>query len=213
MTSTDDPDRIRAEIERTQAELSRDVDAFTDKVSPGRIVERRVDRVRGAAGRWRENVMGSPHDDHDRGGVGRIAGSVGDTASSASSTVTDAVQNAPDAARRGARGNPLAAGLIAFGAGLLVSSLLPATRQEQQLAQQAKERAGELGQPVADAAKQVAGEMRDNLQQPAQEAVQAVRSTATDAGRTVAEDGRAATQDVRNQAGSSASAVGPGSSG
>lgn len=41
MTSAENPDRIRAEIERTQAHLSRDVDAFTEKVSPGRIVERR----------------------------------------------------------------------------------------------------------------------------------------------------------------------------
>lgn len=215
MTSTDDPDRIRAEIERTQADLSRDVDAFTDKVSPGRIVERRVDRARTAAGRVRDSVVGGPHDvhdrDHDHGGVGRMAGSVGDTAPSASSTVVGAAQGAPQAARRRTQGNPLAAGLIAFGAGMLVSSLLPASRQEQQLAQRAKDQAGELGQPVADAAKRVASEMQENLQQPAQDAVQAVRSTATDAGRTVADDGRAAAQDVRGQAGSSASTVRQGS--
>ena len=40
MTSSDDPDRIRQEIERTQSHLSADVNALTEKVTPGRIVAR-----------------------------------------------------------------------------------------------------------------------------------------------------------------------------
>lgn len=213
MTSTNDPDQIRAEIERTQAHLSRDVDAVTDKMSPGRIVERRVDRVRGAAGRWKDSVMGSPdpYDRHSRTGVRegtqQVAGSVADAASSATSSVATAAQDAPQAVRRRTEGNPLAAGLIAFGAGMLISSLLPATRQEQQVAERARERAGEFGQPVADAAKQVASDMRDNLQEPAQQATEAVRSTAVDAGQTVADEGRATAHDVRAQAGDAAQSV------
>ena len=46
MTTSSDPEQIRREIERTQAALSQDVDALTDKVTPGKIVERRVDRAR-----------------------------------------------------------------------------------------------------------------------------------------------------------------------
>jgi hypothetical protein len=209
VTSSNDPDRIRAEIERTQADLSRDVDAVTDKVSPGRIVERRVDRVRGAAGRWKDSVMGSP-DPYGtpsrtgvRDGTQQLAGSVADAASSASSSVATAAQDAPQAVRRRTEGNPLAAGLIAFGAGMLLSAVIPATRQEQQVAERAKERAGELGQPVADAAKQVASDLRE----PAQQAVDAVRATAADAGRTVADEGRTTAQDLRAQAGDSAQSV------
>ena len=59
MTSADDPDQIRREIERTQRQISHDVDLLTEKVTPGKIVERRVGRVRGAAGRWKDAVMGS----------------------------------------------------------------------------------------------------------------------------------------------------------
>ena len=111
----------------------------------------------------------------------------------AASSAAGAVQEAPQAIRRQTRGNPLAAGLIAFGAGWLVSSLLPASRREQELADQAKQVAQEKVQPVVQ---QVASEVGDNLREPAQQAVASVKSTAQDAKDTVAEEGRVATQDV-----------------
>jgi hypothetical protein len=214
----DDPDQIRRQIERTQDAISQDVDALSEKVTPGRIVERRVQRARGTAARWKDRVMGSNparSGGTARDAVGQVAGSVSGTASSAASsvsdaasgaasTVTTAVAEAPRYARQQAEGNPLAAALVAFGAGWLVSSLLPATRREQELADQAKDRASELGHPVAEAAKQAATEVKDNLAEPAQEAVESVRTTATDAGRTVAEEGRAAAGNVQGQAQESA---------
>jgi gas vesicle protein len=234
-TSSSDPDEIRREIERTQASLSTDVDALTEKVSPGRIAQRRVDRVRSTANRWKDKVMGSdppsgPSNVPGTYGTGptvsdrahHLAGSasdsisgtaqsavstVSDTASQAASTVQDAVQQAPHAAVRQTRGNPLAAGLIAFGAGWLVSSLLPASQREQELAEQAKQRASELGQPIADAAKEAAAEMKDHLQEPAQQAVESVRATAADAGRTVTDEGRSAAQDVQDRAQDAAGTV------
>jgi gas vesicle protein len=117
------------------------------------------------------------------------------------------VQQAPQAVVRQTRGNPLAAGLIAFGAGWLVSSLLPASQREQELAEQAKQRASEIGQPLVDAAKDAAMEMKDNLQEPAQHAVESVRDTAADAGRTVTEEGRSAAQDVQDHAQDAAGTV------
>ncbi len=238
VTSSNDPEQIRREIERTQAALSTDVNALTDKVTPSRIAQRRVDAVRGTANRWKDKVMGSDPAPHDSAGRPATYGRVGDpsptdrarhlagtasdsisgtaqsaastiseTASQAASTVQGAVQEAPHAVVRQTRGNPLAAGLIAFGAGWLVSSLLPASQREQQLAQQAKERASELSQPVAEAAKEVAVEMRDNLQEPAQQALESVRASATDAGQTVAEEGRSAAQDVHGHAQDAAETV------
>jgi hypothetical protein len=231
-TTSEDPDQIRREIERTQANLSTDVDALTEKVTPGRIVERRVERVRGTAGRWKDKVMGSNPlrsgggaitGTHSSGGAlgggardtaDQMVGSVSDTTSSAASAVSDAastaadvVADAPQTARRQTQGNPLAAGLIAFGAGWLISSLLPAGRREQELAGQAKDRASELGRPIVEAARQAATEVKDNLAEPAQEAVGSVRSTATEAGRTVAEEGRAAAGQVQGQAQDSAGNV------
>jgi len=228
-TSSSDPEAIRREIERTQAALSTDVDALAEKVNPSRIAQRRVDRVRGTASRWKDKVMGSdPHPGYTTGTYGagpsvsdrahHLAGSasdtiggtaqsaastVSDTASQAASTVHDAVQQAPQAVVRQTRGNPLAAGLIAFGAGWLVSSLLPASQREQELAEQAKQHASELGKPLADAAKEVASEM----QEPAQQAVESVRATATDAGQTVLDEGRSAAQDVQDHAQDAAGTV------
>jgi hypothetical protein len=232
MTRSDDPDQIRREIERTQAHLSSDVDALTEKVTPRRIVARRVDRVKAAGRRLTDQVMGNddptpgypggryrdPYDPYlDYGGTpsgqpqhavahtARTASAnVSDAASSAASTISDttssavaAVQDAPQAVRRQTRGNPLAAGLVAFGAGWLVSSLLPASRQEQRVAQQTADTAADLGRPVAEAAKHAAAEVKDNLQEPAQQAVESVKNTASQAGRTVAEEGRAAADDAQ----------------
>jgi hypothetical protein len=233
---SDDPEQIRRAIERTQVNLSTNVDALTEKVTPGRIVERRVERVRGTALRWKDRVMGSNPLQSGSSGwtaqgggardlAGQVTGSVSETASSAASSVADTassaassasdvastaagtVAEAPEMARRQTQGNPLAAGLIAFGAGWLISSLLPASRREQDLVSQARDRAGELGQPVAESARQVAAEVKDNLAQPAQQAVESVRSTATDAGRTVADEGRAAAGQVQGQAQESAGNV------
>jgi Protein of unknown function (DUF3618) len=225
VTTSSDPEQIRRDIERTQAALSQDVDALAEKVTPGKIVERRVDRARDAATRLKEKVMGSdPYgNQHGAGGyVGDVrsaastatdrvsgtassaASSVQDAASSAAGTVQDAaasaagaVQEAPAAIRRQTRGNPLAAGIIAFGAGWLVSSLLPASRREQELADQAKQVAQEKVQP---AAQQLAAEVKENLREPAQQAVESVRSTAQDAKDTVTDEGRSAAQDVQGRA-------------
>ena len=72
MTTSQDPEQIRQEIERTQAALSQDVDALTEKVTPGKIVERRVDKARDAATRLKEKVMGSVTSDDPYGGQGGV---------------------------------------------------------------------------------------------------------------------------------------------
>jgi gas vesicle protein len=205
----EESDQLRQEIEQTRRELGTDVDALTDKVSPRRVVERRVDRTKNAIGGLKERVMGTTDDVTSSawGTVSGAASSVQDTASGAASSVQQAASSmggtAADTAcraRRHAEGNPLAAGLIAFGVGWLVSSLLPPSQRERELAHQVKDQA----QPVVQAAGQQAGqalsEVRDNLQQPAQEAVQSVKETATDAAGTVKEEARSAAGDVKDQA-------------
>ncbi len=201
-----EPDRIRREIEGTQRNLSTDVNALTDKVSPGRIVERRVGRLRTAVGNARDRVMGSASGQvstaQDK--VGSAAstaqdkvGSVASTAQDKVSAAADAVSDAPQQIRRGTQGNPLAAGLIAFGAGWLVSSLLPASEPERKLASQATDLAREQLAPVAQ---QAAEELKDNLREPAQQAVESVKSEAADSASTVKEEARSATGDVTDRA-------------
>jgi gas vesicle protein len=190
-----EPDRIRREIESTQRNLSTDVNALTEKVSPGHIIERRVGRVRTAFGNAKERVMGTA--DHHASVAGDKVGSVASAAQDKASSAAEAVSDAPRQIRRGTQGNPLAAGLIAFGAGWLVSSLLPASEPERRLAGQATDLAREQLAPVAQSA---AEELKDNLREPAQQAVESVKSEAADSASTVQEEARSATGDVTDRA-------------
>ena len=178
-----DPDQIRREIERTRSDLSENVNALGDKVNPGSIAKRQVGKVRGAAHSVKDAVMGSASD-------------AADTGQQVATTMGDAVSNAPNAVARKAQGSPIAAGLIAFGAGVLISSLVPASRVEQQAAEKIKDTAQPLVDELTDSAKQVA----ENMKEPAQQAVEEVKATATDAAATVKDDAAAAAEEVKTQA-------------
>jgi len=208
MTSSD-PEVIRRQIEDTRRELSYDVDALNEKVNPARVVDRRVSAAKGRMTSLKDRVMGTAQNttSSTQGAVSNAAGSVQNAASSAADTVqsaassaASAVQQAPDTVIRQAQGNPLAAGLIAFGVGWLVSSLLPASEKERQLAEQAESAVREHKDTLLEPAKQAAQEIGDQLKPAAQQAVDEVRSTAQDAAQTVKEEGRAAAQDVQGQA-------------
>ena len=177
MTTTD-PDQIRREIEQTRSDLSDDVNALTDKVSPRRAVGRRVDRARGAFRDVRERVMGTASDAGDS-----AASSVRETAS----TVGDKASEIPQMLRERTEGSPLAAGLVAFGVGVVFSSLLPPTRREQCLAGQVREKVTEHGDELKQQATLIGQEVKENLREPAQEAVESVKSTATEAKDTIKE--------------------------
>ena len=217
------PEELRRDIEQTRRELTYDVEALNEKVSPSRIVSRRVDKTRGAMSQMKDRVMGTASSGtsslSDRasaltdkassltssggsGGSGMTSGM-----SSTMSSVGDTVSGAPGAAVQRAQGNPLAAGLLAFAGGWLVSSLLPATKVEQQAAQNLQEKASDLAEPVKEQPRQVAMDMKDQLQEPAQQAVQNVKASATDAAETVKLEGQIAAQDVQSEAQSSAQNV------
>lgn len=217
---TSDPDQIRGSIERTQASLSADIDALADKVSPQRIVERRVQRTRTAMTSIKDRVMGTTADQASsmtaavgsttasaRDSISGTASSAADAAFAARDTVAgkasaaaDAVSSAPQQARRAARGNPLAAGLIAFGAGWLLSSLLPATQPEQRAAGQVKDLAVEKGRPVAEQLGQAGQEAAQELRESAQQRAQSVKETAAGAASTVADEARSQASGVTDHA-------------
>ena len=191
MTTSNDPDQIRADIEATRAQLSSNVDSLADTANPKNIAHRQADEVKGklqdGLSKVKERVMGS--DDQGSG----TGGAVADNAAA----LGDAVSAAPQRAKEKARGNPLGAGLIAFGAGLLISGLIPSSRQEQELVSDLQDKHLE---PLKAKASDVGQELADNLREPAQQAVDAVRSTATDAAQNVKDEGVAAKDDVQGQA-------------
>jgi gas vesicle protein len=201
----EDPEELKRDIEQTRRNVGRDVDALTEKVSPGRVVGRQVDRARGGVHRLKEHVMGSA--DSMGGSVSDTAGSAVSTVHDAGGKVGDAVSSAPDMARARTRGTPLAAGLIAFAAGWVVAAALPASTRERGLAQDAKDKAMEAAGPVKEQAAQVAHEVKDNLQQPARQAVDNVKQSASQAATDVADESRSAAHQVADDAKDSADNV------
>jgi hypothetical protein len=210
MTTSNDPNEIRADIERTRAALSDDVDDLAESVKPKNVAERQVGKVKEAASNIKDRVMGSDDDDYS----GSAVGTVGDKASSAKEAVADgayaakdtvsekasdareAVRQTPRRMRRKAQGNPLAAGVIAFGLGMLVSSLIPSTEKEREAVSQLQENL----EPVKEKASEVAQDMAENLKQPAQEAGESVKAAATEGVESVKQEGQSAAADVKDQA-------------
>ena len=180
---TNSPDEIRADIEQTRTNLSNDVDALTDEANPKNMAKRQASKAKGAAVGLKDKVMGSASD-------------VGDSASGAAESIGDAVSGAPDKVRDKAEGHPLAAGLIAFGAGLLVASMFPASQREERAAAAVKDNL----EPVKQQATEIARESAEHLKEPAQEAAAKVRDTAEEAAQTVKDEGSTAAGDVQGQA-------------
>jgi gas vesicle protein len=190
----EEPDRLKQDIERTRASLSRDVDLLAEKTSPRQVARRRWTAVK-------EKVMGTTEDTRyaTRGQAHRIgdkASELSDTASEKASAAADRVREAPQAVARQTQGNPLAAGIIAFGVGLLTASLVPVTDAERRAGQQLKDQTGDL----TEKAKDVASDLKDEFGDTVQEAAGQVRETARHAAQTTRETARSDAQEVRNTA-------------
>src|SRR3712207_1986865 len=107
MTTSNDPDEIRAEIERTRAALSDDVDALTETANPKNIARRQVDKAKGALTDVKDRVMGVGDDVKER--VMGTGGNVRDRVMGTGENVAGTVQDKAYAAREAAAGAPQAA--------------------------------------------------------------------------------------------------------
>jgi hypothetical protein len=190
-------EELRAQAEAQRANLSQDLEAIGDRISPGRMMERRKAAVRQGFDRARDAVMGRA--DSVRSSAGDTLSGVGDTASSVGQRIGDV----PGAVRQQTEGNPLAAGVIAFGAGMLLATLIPATRREEEVARRIEPQlagvAGEVRSGVQQAAEQ--------LKPAAQQAVEDVKSSARDAVDTVKGEASSSADSVRQEAGTAAQNV------
>jgi hypothetical protein len=108
----------------------------------------------------------------------------------------EAVRQAPRRAKRKAQGNPLAAGMIAFGLGMLVSSLIPSTEKEREAVSQLQENL----EPVKEKASEVARDIGEGLKPAAQGAAESVKTTAQVSVESVKQEGQSAAADVKDQA-------------
>jgi len=196
VTRTDDPEVIRRNIDATRAGLGRNVDALTEKVSPGRVVSRNLDKAKGRLSSAKDRVMGSDDDAYGPGVLGSASGK----ASSVAGSIGDTATSAPSVARQKTQGNPLAAGLIAFGVGWLASSLLPASEKEQQAAAAVKDKAGEHSDTLTAPLKEAAMSAKENLAGPAQDAVRSMKGTTADATSRVKDEAASAKDNVAGSA-------------
>jgi hypothetical protein len=189
---------LRREIEDTRDHLGDTLDAIGDRVSPGRIVERRKNRVRESWTTARTRVMGaapSPSGAKDaaRDKASGVASTISDTASSIESSVSESVRHAPDAVASGTQGSPLVAGGLAFGLGLLVASLLPPTETEASVA-------GDIVEPLKQEATQIGKEVGSTVKDSAASAGEQAKAALTDAATTVKDEAASAAQDVKGTA-------------
>lgn len=169
-------DELRMDIAEERRELAESIEAIGDRVSPGRIAERGTNRVKERVSTLRETVMGAapsmPSMPHPH---------------------APSMPSMPDVAGT-TKGSPLAAGLVAFGAGLLAAAVFPATRREAEVAQAAREKA----EPVLqEAGKEIAAD----VQSKAQEAAEQVKTVATESAEQVKQAATTATEHTKEAAG------------
>jgi ElaB/YqjD/DUF883 family membrane-anchored ribosome-binding protein len=174
---------LRYDIEDTRSEMSDTLEAIGDRVSPSRIVERRRNRVANWYRDARDRVMGTAEDMTDR--LGDTAARINDGPSSMASQI-----------KQRSQGSPVVAGAIAFGVGVLMGGILPESRTERRLGQQAMQAAEPIKGELQNAGREVA----QNMQQPVRDAVEEVKQTAAEGASSVKETAQEGTQQVRQQA-------------
>jgi hypothetical protein len=188
-------DQLKHDAERQRARMGDTLEAIGDRLSPERMVERRKAAVGQTFRKMKESVMGSPG--YQEPATERLraqASSARDSASSAVQTASEHMQQAPQALADQARGNPVAAGIVAFGAGALLASLLPTSRTEQRVVEEAKPQVQGAAEQLKAAGRDVASDAADH----ARDAAEAVKSTGAEAGSHVRDQAEAAAQHVKD---------------
>jgi hypothetical protein len=188
---------LRQDIERIRDDLDTTLDALGERVSPRRIAQRRKAAVRTRVTRVRSAVMGSADESGSTvaGQARHVAGSAKEGAQHVANRAAEEIRDAPDLIQQQTQGNPLAAGLIAFGAGLLLATLFPPTEAEQRAAGAVQERV----EPLKDQAIEAGREVKDHLQESARESAQQVKETATEATQEVKQQTQSSAEKVKGQ--------------
>lgn len=198
---TTDPTRLRTEIEQTRASLSDNVDALAYEANPVHMAQRQVSKAKAFGSRLLDRILGTAEDLRDAA-MEKVQGTA-EGISDRASDVGHGLSDLPHTAKQQTQGNPLAAGAVAFGIGLLIASAFPASRKEQELAENIKEQARPFTDQVSAAAKEVV----DNLAEPAREAVDTMKDSAAAAVETVQAEADDAVSEVKGLASESASEV------
>jgi gas vesicle protein len=186
-------EELTSQIEDTRQRMASDIDTLQDRVSPSAIVERRKRAVRGRFSSMKTRVMGTTQSATD---------SVSSAASSATSTASSAGGSVATTAQDRVEGTPLAAGLVAFGAGVVLASLVPASRAEAEAAHRVVETAKDKGQPLVEEARTAGQDVLQNVKESAQQSAEHVKDSAQESAQTVRDEAQSSAGTVRDRAGS-----------
>lgn len=187
MTTHQDPEQIRRDIESTRHELSHNVNELGETVSPSNVAARQKAKMQSKASDWKDQIMGAAEDAKE-------------SVSSSTDDLGSSVRGVQQATRRKTQGNPLAVGAIALAAGWLVGSLLPASDKEREAAQMIQDKAQPLVDQGREELKTVGQEMGEHLKEPAQQAAEEIKDTAQQGAEHVKSEGQSATEDVKESA-------------
>ena len=196
----EEPDRIRAEIEQTRAEMSETVDALGYKADvksrAKESIQEKKDSAKesivGAGQSVKDKIVGAGEAVSDR--VGGAGGAVGDRVSSAGGTISDATPDAEQVkyqAKRAvgvAQSNPLGLAIGSVAVGFIAGLLIPSTRVED-------EKLGPVADDLKDKAKQTGQEALEHGKQVAQEAAQSAQETVKESGQEHAQQVRDSAQE------------------
>ena len=178
---------LRHEADAQRARMSDTLEAIGDRVSPERMVERRKAAIGNGVKNARNAIMGSR--DYEEPRIAQARDKAGD----AMRTATDRVQHAPEMVAEQARGNPLAAGLVVFGAGLLIATMFPETDTEQNVVAAAQPQIQHATEQLREAGTEVA----HDAQQHGQDAAAELRAVGTDAVAAVKEQAQTSAAQVK----------------
>src|SRR3954466_15776325 len=164
----ENPDRIRAEIEQTRAEMSETVDALGYKTD---VKARAKDSIQDK----KESVMGVASSAKERlVGAGQTVGD--------KTPDTDQVKHQAKRAASVAQENPLGLAVGAVAVGFLAGMLIPSTRVEDEklgpVADDVKDRAKQTGQEALERGKQVAQDAAARAKETGQQHAQDLGSSA-----------------------------------
>jgi gas vesicle protein len=160
-----EPDRIRAEIEQTRADMSETVDALGYKAD---VKSRAKENLQDKKDSAKESIVGVKD---------KIVGGTPDS---------DEVKHKAKKAASVAQENPLGLAIGAVAVGFIAGMLIPSTRAEDEklggMADDVKAKVKETGSEALEHGKQVAQEVAQTVKESGQEHAQQVKESAQDTG-------------------------------
>lgn len=183
-----EPDRIRAEIEQTRADMSETVDALGYKAD---VKSRTKENLQDKADSAKESIVGVK--DRIVGAGDSVTGTVSDRTPD-----SDEVRYKAQRAKSVAQENPLGLAIGSAAVGFIAGLLIPSTRVED-------EKLGEASDTVIEKARQTGQEALERGKEVAQEAAQSAQQTARESGQEHAQQMKESAQETARETASSTS--------